>query len=134
MATNSTWLFEIAHSAGLVVLFGVYLAGVVICLRRWHAGQGIRWVAAGFASFIVNSLLSFGLRLLLIVFPLNSGSVSFSVEGFFLLYSIMSQLISIAGGLCLVLGIRSLAVSLAKKDNAFLLPIDSVEHQGAQVD
>ncbi len=126
MMPDTTWLFVFAHSAAQLVLFAIYIAGVVICLRRWHVGHGTGWAALGFLALIFNSLSNVGLSLLFYVFPLNSGSASLSIEDLVQLYSTMSQLIAIAGSLCLVMGVRSLANSLIRRDNEILRPTEDV--------
>jgi hypothetical protein len=124
MMTDMSWLYWVAHSAAQIVLFGIYIAGLVVCLRRWHVGCGTRWAAAGFLALIFNSLSNVGLSLLFYVFPLNSGSALLSIGDLVQLYSIMSQLIAIAGSFCLVMGVRSLAISVARRDNAVLRAFD----------
>lgn len=121
MMAENAWLFEIAHSAAQIVLFSLHVAGFVVCLRRWHVAPGTHWAAAGFAALIVNSLLNFGVRVLFAFFPINSGTAALSIGEVFQLFSVVSQLIAIGGSLCLVWGLRSLAISLARRDDAVLL-------------
>ncbi len=117
------WLYSIAHTAAQFVLLGVYSTGLVVCLRRWHLAPGMRWFAAGFLAMLIESVAAVGFNL--IIRAINGGTAASSPS--FLATSLLSMLLivlAIGGAVCFVAGVRSLATTLSRQQNAVLLPAD----------
>lgn len=90
MTAGQTWLYYAVQFAGVSLIAAVYVAGLVVTLRRWHLGMPPRLGALGFgilllsfvAQHLVNLVLGFagvnGADAATVMFRItvtNSGSV-----------------------------------------------------------
>ena len=103
MSTQPEWLYYATFLIGATLLAGIYLAGLVVCLRRWHLGTAARLAGVGFGLLLIETV---AVQLFQVAVPLlfgNDGSQTIARMAVF--HSAM-VLLAAAGMILVLLGFR----------------------------
>lgn len=126
MSAWPTSLYSVVYLAGGTLIAAVQIAGLVVCLRRWHVGMGARLGAIGFGLLLCSTasqqVFNFVGRLLI------GPSAGGSMESFLRVQMVVMSacvLMTAAGYLTLLLALRSALVDSERAQNASPLDRDN---------
>lgn len=118
-----TWLYSIVHLAGASLIAAIYVAGLVVSLRRWHLGMASRLGGIGFGLLLFGDVIQLVSNFLLPLIGASSGANQ--TDGLFFRMTVVASfnvLVSGAGLLLLVFALRTALRDYERARNA--TPVD----------
>lgn len=106
MAAGPTWLYSLVHLAGASLIAAIYVAGLVVALRRWHLGMAPRLAAIGFGLLLLSDVLQQGFTFVLPLLTANAPSSTDNLLLRIMVVSSLAVLLSATGYVLLVLALR----------------------------
>ena len=121
MLSGPNWLYSAVHLAGASLIGAVYVAGLVVTLRRWHVGMAPRLGGIGFGLVLLGMVGQQVFAVFLSLFGAVGGSGATEAEAMFLRLAVVSAvtvLLSAAGHLLIVLALRTALRDFERSRNA----------------
>lgn len=121
MSATPDWLYAFVYLAQASLVGAVYVAGLVVTLRRWHLGRAPRLAAVGFGLLLVETVLW---QVFSAVRPLLLGDDAASgVAAQFAVFQSAMTLVSFAAFTLIVVAIRTALRDYERARNA--TPVDT---------
>ena len=104
MSASSDWLYPFVYLVGASLVAAVYVAGIVVTLRRWHLGVAPRLAAAGFGILLFEAVAG---QVFNVVRPLLFGNDVSNTMAQFAVFQSAMTLLSVSAFTLIVLSIRT---------------------------
>ena len=111
MSARPDWLYAVIFFAGASLMAAIEIAGLIICLRRWHLGTAPRLGAIGFGLTLAQTALSQAYQFVQPWFVGTDGTLM--MEGIAVFSSAMTLLAG-AGTLLVVMALRQALSDFAR--------------------
>ena len=116
---QSSWMWSLLTFTTTPLIAAVYVAGLVVTLRRWHLGTAPRLGAIGFGVLLVGYVGQMAMNVVVPLFVGSSGTTATeSVMLGMVLTSAVGVILSVAGHLLIILALRGALIDFERSRNA----------------
>lgn len=120
MSAGQNWLFWVVNLAGASLIAAIYIAGLVVALRRWHLGTAPRLGAIGFGLLLLNGA---GRHVFSIPGPFFPGDPTNDPDTVFFRMAVISSLYTLLSGTGYLLIVLALRTALRDYERARNAPL-----------